>query len=381
MTTAKQHWYRRLPQLVLVALCVALILAVAVAGVSTAAPFATYNADWTGTTDLRNTALSGENTTVVIDSSVTRSPAATATTTAFVLGVPDETTDIESTAAAVLAGGGTVVVTDEVPTTTNTFLETLGATARVNRGPVRDPQSYHRQPVLPIVTTTNATGELADTEVTLNHAGTLAPGEATVLAKTSQFAYIDRNRNGQFDAEESLAARPVMTRESVDNGTIVVISDSSVFINAMYERDGNRALAEWMYSDADTLVMTGAAVRPLPRLVAGLLWAKSTPVSQTALLTAAAGVILLVSRKRYRTAVMKNLRRDESADISQTMAPHDHPSSNGASRPIYESGLMSLLRRKYPEWDQDTLRRLVTAARMRQYHSGGDRDTENSSDE
>lgn len=381
MTTAKQYWYRRLPQLVLVALCVALILAVAVAGVSTAAPFATYNADWTGTTDLRNTALSGENTTVVIDSSVTRSPAATATTTALVLGVPDETTDIESTAADVLAGGGTVVVTDEVPTTTNAFLETLGATARVNRGPVRDPQSYHRQPVLPIVTTTNATGELADTEVTLNHAGTLAPGEATVLARTSQFAYIDRNRNGQFDAEESLAARPVMTRESVDNGTIIVISDSSVFINAMYERDGNRALAEWMYSDGDTLVMTGAAVRPLPRLVAGLLWAKSTPVSQTALLTAAAGVILLVSRKRYRTAVMKNLRRDENADISQTMAPHDHPSSNGASEPIHESGLMSLLRRKYPEWDQDTLRRLVTAAKMRQYHSGGDRNTENSSDE
>lgn len=379
MTSMEWRQYIGLPQLVLFALCAVLVIAIVAAGISTAAPFAAYNNDWTGTTDLRNAALADDNTTVVVDSPATNAPAPTATTTALVLGVPDNTTAVEATSENVLAGGGTVVITDEVPETTNSLLETLGATAAVERGPIRDPRSYYRQPVLPIVTTTNATDELAGTEVTLNHAGVLTPGEATVLATTSQFAYVDENQNERFDAAESLGARPVMTRESVGNGTVIVISDSSVFINAMYAREGNRALADWLYADSDTLVLTGSAVRPLPRLVTGLLWVKSTPMSQTALLAVGASTVLLASRKRYRTALIDRLRPHVNTGKSETVT--NSTQSEGLTDPQYESGLMSLLRTNHPEWDHDTLRRLVTAVVTRRRQSDGPADSEEPSNE
>ena len=359
MTDTNWEQYSHLPQFVLVGLCALLVLALLTAGITTAAPFATYNSQWTGTTDLRDAAMANANTTVIIDSEATNEPPSSATTTAFVLGVPNETTTIETTAADVLTGGGTVVITDEVPTTTNTLLERLGVTARVEPGPIRDPRSYDRQPILPTVTTTNATGTIAGTSLTLNHAGTIAPNKATVLATTSQFAYVDQNQNEQFDSDESLAARPVMTREAVSNGTVIVISDSSVFINAMFEQAGNQALAEWLYEDHETLLVTGSAVRPVPQLVTLLLWIKSTPVSQVAFLAAAVGIVFVTTRKRYRSAITSRLQQNAPVDISQTMA--DDITSQSPSASEYESGLMKTLRRNHPEWDQDTIRRLVTA--------------------
>ncbi|WP_193310588.1 DUF4350 domain-containing protein [Halorubrum halophilum] len=367
MTTTSWRQSIGLPQLVLIALCVVLMIAVLAAGVGTAAPFAVYNNDWTGTTDLRNAALMDNNTSVSIDSPAADQPPPSAATTALVLGIPENTTAVESTAAEVLANGGTVAITDETPATTNTLLETLGATARVERGPIRDPRSYYRQPVLPVVTTTNATGDIAGTEVTLNHAGTLAPGEATVLAATSQFAYIDENQNEQFDAAESLGTRPVMTREPVDNGTIIVISDSSVFINAMYEREGNRALAEWLYTGTDSLLLSGSAVQQLPQFVTLLLWIKSTPISQSILLTIGVGTVLLVTRKRYRTALSSRLQQDPMNDASTVVT--DTAQSEATSRSQYESGLMSHLRTEHPEWDRQLRRRLVTAVMTRRGQS------------
>ena len=376
MTTPQWRESLSLPQLVLVVLCVVLLIALVAAGVSTAAPFAAYNNDWTGTTDLRDAALASNNTTVVVDTPATDPPAPTATTTALILGVPENTTAVETTATNVLTTGGTVVITDEVPATTNTLLATLEATARVERGPIRDPRSYYRQPALPIVTTTNATGEFAGTEVTLNHAGTLTPGDATVLATTSQFAYVDENQNERFDGTESLGTRPVMTREPVGNGTVIVISDSSVFINAMYERDGNRALANWLYTDSDALLLSGSAVRPLPRFVTLLLWIKSTPVSQTALLAVGAGIVLLASRNRYRTGIIDRLGRNPMSDTSESVTGMTQ--SDGASESQYESGLISLLHTEHPEWDQRTLRRLVTAVMTRRQQSDEAADTEES---
>jgi len=371
---SRREWrdWLGLPQWVLLALGVLLALAVFTAGITTAAPFAAYNADWTGTTDLRDATLADENTTLVVDTPAVQTPPPTPATTAFVVGVPTETDGVTATSSAVLANGGTVVITDEAPGPTNTLLATLGATARVTAGPVRDPQSYHRRPVLPLATTTNATDTIAATEVTLNHAGTVAPGSATVLATTSQFAYVDANRNERFDAGESLAARPVMTREPVGNGTVVVISDSSVFINAMYDREGNQALATWLTADSDRLVVTGASVRPLPRLATLLLWLKSTPAAQAVLLGVMSGSLLLVGRPRYRTAVLTRVSRggDDSGVVGTDQVTDRGPD---ATESAYESGLMSRLRTAHPEWEPDTLRRLVTAvtARRRQSDSTG----------
>lgn len=359
MTDINWEQYRNIPQILLIVLCIALVLAVLTVGITTAAPFATYNSGWTGTADLRHSVVSDTNTTVLVDSQLTGEPPTTSATTAFVLGVPGGSTAVETTANNVLSGGGTVVVTDEVETTTNRFLEAIGATARVNRGPLRDPQSYYNNPVLPTATTTNVVESTSEISITLNHAGTITPGESTVLATTSEFAYLDQNQNQQFDNDESLSPHPVMTRESVGNGTVIVISDSSVFINAMYEREGNQALAQWLYDESDTLLLTGSTVRPLPQLVKALLWIKSTAFLQTALLIGSFGVVLLASRRRYRKSIASLFER--SIITGRTQKLKDNTASEEALESQYESGLMMLLRTEHPEWDRDTVHRLVTA--------------------
>ena len=369
------NWWRSLglPQWVLLALVAMLVLAIVAAGVTTAAPFATYNSDWTGTTDLRDATLADENTTLVVDTPAVRTATPTPRTTAFVIGVPNETDSVTATSSTVLDQGGTVVITNEVPGPTNSLLETLGASARVASGPVRDPRSYYRQPVLPLATTTNETETIAGTEITLNHPGTVTPGSATVLATTSQFSYVDENRNEQFDVDESLGERPVMTRESVGNGTVVVVSDSSVFINAMYDRDGNQAVAAWLTAGSDRLVLTGSSVQPLPRLAALVLWFKSTPVAQAVLLGIMTSSILLMGRPRPRKAILQRLSRATTTNTegdTRAMSAATQPEAEAA----YESGLMSRLRTDHPEWEPDTLRRLVTAvtARRQQTTSAGD---------
>jgi hypothetical protein len=168
-----------------------------------------------------------------------------------------------------------------------------------------------------------------------------------------------------------------MTREPVSNGTVIVISDSSVFINAMFEQAGNRALAEWLYEDHETLLLTGSAVHPVPQLVTLLLWIKSTPVSQFAFLAGAVVIVFLVTQRRYRNAITSRLQQNAPVDISRTMA--DDIRSQSSLESEYESGLMKLLRRNYPEWDQDTIRRLVTAVitRRQSNNVSEDNDTSN----
>jgi len=363
-----------LPQVVLIILLGVLVLATFAASVSTATAFATYNSDWTGTTDLRDAPIADEDTSLVIDAPAAKPPAPTANTTAMVIGVPENTTAVAATSSAVLESGGTVVITDEVPETTNALLSELGATASITAGPIRDPQSYHRRPVLPLATTTNASENLTETELTLNHAGMITPGSATVMANTSQFAYIDANRNERFDADESLAARPVMTREPVANGTVILISDSSVFINAMYSREGNRAAATWLTTNSATVMLTGSSVRPLPRLAAFMLWIKSTPAAQTALLGTVSVVLLGIGHSQFQRAI-KRIDRTETlqADVDSSQPVADAES-------VYESGLMSLLRTEHPEWDRDTLTRLVTAVTARRRQADASVDSEINND-
>jgi hypothetical protein len=127
----------------------------------------------------------------------------------------------------------------------------------------------------------------------------------------------------------------------------------------MFEQAGNRALAEWLYQGHETLLLTGSAVRPVPQLVTLLLWIKSTPVSQVALLAGAVGIVFVMTQRRYRSAITSRLQQNAPVDISQNMT--GDTTSQSPSESEYESGLISLLHRNHPEWDQDTIRRLVTA--------------------
>jgi len=65
----------------------------------------------------------------------------------------------------------------------------------------------------------------------LNEAGTLEGGEP--LLESTTFSWEDTMPDRQLGSNESLGRYTVMAREKIGNGTLIVLSDPSVFINGM----------------------------------------------------------------------------------------------------------------------------------------------------
>lgn len=344
------------PQIVLGGIVLIGAMAIVTAGVTATTPFAVYNADWTGTSDLRQLADGGDRTVIVAPNGSHPTTAYTNETVMLVVGTPPNTTATQQTAQRVIAQGGTVVVADDIGTHSNDLLSAIGASARIQTGPLRDPRSYDQGPTLPIAEPTSSGQSRNISEFTLNHAGVVTPNGAIVLAQTSEFAYIDQNQNDQFDQRESLGRRPVLTTEDVGDGQVIVLSDSSVFVNAMLDQDGNTALARALIDDADTVILSSATPQPLPPLANALLAARYSPLLQALLLTALVGGMLVLTRGVSRN----HDPRPEDTPTVSTETP-TAPSPAGGDEADATEGFIQLLTDKYPEWDREQLRRVVQA--------------------
>lgn len=347
------------PQATLVALTLAVVIALVATGVTATAPFGLYNADWTGTSDLRVLADSGDRTVVISQNGSLPADTQPNETVMVVVGVAPRDNGTRRAAQQVVEQGGTLVVADDAGRHSSQLLRTVGASARIRAGPLRDPRAYYRSPELPIAEPTDADRAPNVSAFTLNHAGVVAPNGATVLARTSAFAYIDRNRNNRLDREESLGRRPVLTTEDVGEGRVIVLSDSSVFVNAMLEREGNVALATTLLAGYDTVVLT-SYTHALPPLANALLVARRTPLIQTLGLGALVGAFLLATRGLSRETGDGHQHTTASAETSPSLSDRSGPVVEDEKR--VTEGFMQLLTDTHPEWDREQLRRVVGAA-------------------
>lgn len=133
-----------------------------------------------------------------------------------------------------LMKGGRVVVADDFGTA-NQLLESLGAPLRITEGVLVDPLLNLGEGRLPLAYWSG--GRLA-----LNYAAALNTTGCRgcrVLATSSFFSYLDLNGNGVRDPAEPAGPLPVAASLSFMGGELVVVSDSSVFINSMLRREGN----------------------------------------------------------------------------------------------------------------------------------------------
>lgn len=318
------------PQAVLALLVLALVAGVVTVGATSTAPYDSYNADWTGTSDLRRLADADGRTLAF-------APAAGGPeTTHLVVGTPANAS-ADRVARSVRAGG-TLVVADESPAA-NAYLAGVGADARVRPGPVRDPRHFERSPLLPAATTTGEAPLDDGATLRLNRAGVVDPNGATVLARTSAFAYVDRNENGALDDDESLGVRPVATVERVGQGRVVVVSDSSPFVNAMLDRADNRAVVTALLGDDRVVLATGRTA--LPALAAALLALRDAP-----LLGAGALALALVGLLGLSRAVAR-----ESGDADAVRVSAERRAT----------GLADALARDRPAVDRQRLTRVARA--------------------
>jgi len=134
-----------------------------------------------------------------------------------------------------LARGGLVIVADDFGTA-NQLLEALGAPVRVSGSLLADPLFNLGAPQLPVAF-------WGGRKLALNYAAVVnasACGACRVLAESSAFSYLDLNLDGKHDPGEPAGPFPVAVELSVGAGELVVISDSSLFINAMLDKEANR---------------------------------------------------------------------------------------------------------------------------------------------
>lgn len=261
-----------LPRVALAGFALAVCTALAVGGATSGVAFDAFNPDWDGTSDLRATA-EGTGSDPVIVRNATRYDEYGANATAFVLAPEEPYTDEDvDRIRAFLERGGTLVVADRDGPHGHALLAELGVAARPVGPLLRDERHYYRDPALPVATEVgNHTFVDGVDAITINYGTAVEPNGTTVLASSSEYAYLDRDGSETLSDNETLASYPVATVEPVGNGSVVTVGDPSIFINVMQERGGNRAFIAALVAGTDHTVVDISRAGSPPPLIGLLL--------------------------------------------------------------------------------------------------------------
>ncbi len=349
--------------MLLVALVAATLLGLVVAASTSSAAFGLYNPGWEGTSELRAVAdETGTETTVIQNTTGYRS--AGPDSVAVVLAPDRGYTDREAARIrAFLDRGGTLVVAEDVGTGGNELLAAVGASARVNGTLLRDERFNYRSPAMPLArnVTANETLTRGVDRLTLNYASVVEPGDdnTTVLVRSSGFAYLDTNDNGELDDSERLASRPVATVERAGQGRVVVVSDPSLFINTMLERSGNRRFARNLLGSEERLLLDFSHTADLPPLTLAVVTVRNTPLLQTLVGCLAVGLVGAWGAGWFGRfgGLLGRVRGDgRSADAA----------------PVTEADLVAYLRERHPEWEESRIRRIAQGISTERGEGGAD---------
>lgn len=367
-----------IPRLVLYALAVVLAVALVVAASTTTAAFGAYNLEWDGTSDFRELADQRSDSQVALG------------TNAYERADPDDTVAVVLAPVApydenesrrvreFVEAGGTLVVADDVGPHGDALLAEIGATARFDGAQLRDERHYYRAPSLPIATDVTETRYTADVErLTLNGAtaielDTAAPNattagnatsNATVIAATSPFGYLDRNATGNLSADDELGTYPVATVESVGEGRVVAVGDPSLYINSMLGQPDNEAFATALVDAGNHTVLDYSHSGDQPPLAVALLGFRSSPPLQVAVGLFGVGVVWGYGRRRGGVvrAVGRRCRSALPPAWRTRLPVWLLGSTTGTESPtVDEAAVIDELRDQYPEWDEARLQRAMT---------------------
>ncbi|MXV64203.1 DUF4350 domain-containing protein [Natronorubrum sp. JWXQ-INN-674] len=349
------------PRVLLVALVATVLASLLVVAATSTAAFGPYNPSWDGTSELRQQIESEPG----VESELIRDTARYEAhepneTVAFVVAPDEQYTDEDAARVQQFVNaGGTLVVFENFGANGNDLLEAAGAEARADGVLLRDEQEFFRGPTMPVATgVENHTFTEDVDQLTLNYASAVEPGEATVLVRTSDYAYRDIDGDGQLSAGEEPAAYPVATVESVSAGQVVVVGDPSIAVNAMIDEPDNTAFLRGLYTDADHVLIDLSHGEELPPLTGVTLTLRETPLLQILVGAVGIGAIAAASRRR-RWPTLERAR----AAIGDRVG--DRPAVDEAAvAPVLElddERRAAVLRRRHPDWDEQRIQRVIAA--------------------
>lgn len=329
------------------------VLSFAVGLATSTASFSAYNTAWDGSTNIEDIASSSQTDLTVattVDSAYEQSD-----DSLVVVLSPDQsyTGAEQSQIRQFVVEGGTLLVSDDFGSHTAGLLRGVGARSRIDGRLLRDERRFYRTPNFTLASgTKNSTLVAPDQTLTLNHGSALRANGATVVATSSEFSYLDTNRNYALDDSEVLRSRPVVTRESIGEGAVLVVSDPSLFINAMSDRTGNRRFIRAVLQTHDRAIVDYSHTESVPPLFVGLFWLRATPPAQVAGGVLALGIAALLTT--YRRSISPYLDDDPSAPTLDSDA------------------VVAYLTAEHPEWDNADVRRMMTGVIPEQYKEDDD---------
>ena len=285
------------PQLLLALLVVTAGVAMIVVGSTSTAAFSPYNSGWDGTSDLQE--LAADNGAVEILTSTDRYESADPETTTAIVLAPQSSYDSTETGQlrSFVENGGTLVVADDSTPNGNQLLSAVGATARFDGAMLRDREHNFRQSSFPVTSNVSEhqTTQNVD-QLTLNNGTIIEPREATPVVASSSFGYLDPTGTDELDDETAFRSYPVVTVEPVGEGTVIAVSDPSLFINAMLDQPDNEAFAANLVGSEQTLIDSTHTAEQ-PPLVAGISWLQETPLAATVFGVVVVGLVAVVGRR------------------------------------------------------------------------------------
>lgn len=136
--------------------------------------------------------------------------------------------------------GGTLILLDDYGNG-NQVLSSLQVNIKFTGQPLIDPLFDYRNKWLPKITDFTTTPLSTNvTSIVFNHASSIdVPTDATVVAYSSSFSFLDTNNNGAWDENESTGPLPVATYVKMGQGYVVAVADPSLLINSMINLDDN----------------------------------------------------------------------------------------------------------------------------------------------
>ena len=160
--------------------------------------------------------------------------------------------------------GGRLVIADDYGQG-NQLLEHLGLKARFTGQTLLDPLINCQNEKLPRIIHLDKNNILtANTEsLAFNHATCLENvTETNLLASSSSFSFLDLNSNGIWEETEPTGPLPVISRHSLGQGQVILISDPSLLINGMEAKEDNANFIQNMATTTTCLYIDQSHLPP-----------------------------------------------------------------------------------------------------------------------
>jgi hypothetical protein len=206
--------------------------------------YSIYNTNWNGLSTFRDITESNGYEIKPVISSISSVNRVNEPSILVIIGPTAFYDPIASTAIIdYLNNGSSIIVADDFGSSSELLLF-LGITTSFSGQLLLDAGSYDKNVSLPIITSFNSHPVFQGvSSLEFNYASALSGTGGSALAYSSSLSWLDTNANYAYDAGEQMGPFTVISTFNYGNGSLMLISDPTLFNNDMINRADNSQFA------------------------------------------------------------------------------------------------------------------------------------------